>query len=317
MKLIIPPERLAAIKARVPMPALVSMRLKVSRAGHHEYLALCPFHTEQTPSFRIYRDHAHCFGCSWHGDQFRWLMTYERMGFVGAVQYLCNWSGSTEISAEGIERTRQVDYGWHPILPVPEDAPALLDTFGRTLRVFNPKRAGERNEWSSWRPAMAHPYRSATGALLGYVLRINWRDGRKFTPTVTFCEGETGERRWCITAFPRPLPLYRLDQLAQSNRTVILVEGKKTADAAARLLPQLTTITWPGGSKSYRHVDFSPLSGREVVCVPDADRAGRDAFYGRSDNAGKRVPGILQILTEVAAVAGVVEPERERPDGWI
>jgi hypothetical protein len=75
-------------------------------------------------------------------------------------------------------------------------------------------------------------------------------------------------------------------------------------------------MTWPGGSKSYRHVDFSPLSGREVVCVPDADRAGRDAFCGRRDNAGKRVPGILQILTAVGGAAGAVEPETERPDGW-
>jgi hypothetical protein len=244
-------------------------------------------------------------------------MTHERMGFVGAVQYLCNWSGSVEIDTQDIERrTQQVDYGWRPICPVPGDAPALPDRFGRTVRVFNPKRAGERNEWSSWRPAIIHPYRSAAGALLGYVLRINCPDGKKFTPTVTFCEGVAGERRWCITAFPRPLPLYRLDQLAQLDRPVLLIEGEKTADAAARLLPQFTAMTWPGGSKSYRYVDFSPLRGREIVCVPDADRPGRDAFYGRRDNAGKRVPGILQMLTEVGAVADVVEPETERPDSW-
>src|ERR1700680_1195574 len=89
----IPAVRLAEIKSRVPLPALVAEGIAVQRAGRGEYLAVCPFHTEHTPSFRIYRDHAYCFGCGWHGDQIEWLMAHASLGFLGAVLYLCNWAG--------------------------------------------------------------------------------------------------------------------------------------------------------------------------------------------------------------------------------
>jgi hypothetical protein len=76
------------------------------------------------------------------------------------------------------------------------------------------------------------------------------------------------------------------------------------------------TITWPGGSNAYRHVDFSPLRGHKVICIPDADQPGRDAFYGRRDRHGKRVPGILEMLAGVGALTRVVDPEPTRLDGW-
>jgi len=96
----------------------------------------------------------------------------------------------------------------------------------------------------------------------------------------------------------------------------ILVEGEKAADAARRLLPSQITITWPGGSNAYRHVDFSPLRSRKVICIPDADQPGLEAFYGRRDRHAKRVPGILEILAEEGALTRVGHPEPTRPDGW-
>jgi len=82
-KPLISADRLAKIRSRVPMPALVAEGVAVQRAGRGEYLAVCPFHAEQTPSFRVYSDHAHCFGCGWHGDQIRWLMDHDHLGFLG------------------------------------------------------------------------------------------------------------------------------------------------------------------------------------------------------------------------------------------
>ena len=63
----ISPHRLAAIKSRVPMAALVAEDIPLQRAGR-EYVGLCAFHSERSPSFRLYPDgHGHCFGCGWHG----------------------------------------------------------------------------------------------------------------------------------------------------------------------------------------------------------------------------------------------------------
>jgi CHC2 zinc finger len=302
-KPLISADRLAKIRSRVPMPALVAEGVAVQRAGRGEYLAVCPFHAEQTPSFRVYSDHAHCFGCGWHGDQIRWLMDHDHLGFLGAVHHLCNWAGIADPIGVDLDlEPRGAECEWHPVHPIPPDAPPLLGAGGASTRVFNPKRAGERWEWSSWRPAMVHPYRSAVGLHLGFVLRIVPRSGKKFTPTVTYCQNDAGERRWCVVPFARPLPLYGLERLAaRPTATVVLVEGEKTAEAAQRLLPAMVTTTWPGGSKAYRHVDFTPLRGREVICIADADQPGRDAFCGRRDRRGRAVPGILELLIEVAA----------------
>src|SRR5947207_2081899 len=314
----ISPHRLAAIKSRVPMAALIAEDIPLQRAGR-EYVGLCAFHSERSPSFRLYPDgHGHCFGCGWHGDAIRWLMEYRRLGFLGAVQHLQSWAGIIDPAGVDLDvEPRRPESEWMPIHPVPADAPELLDAAGYTIRVFNPKRAGERLEWSSFKPAMAHPYLSEVGKLLGVVLRVLPPSGRKFTPTVTFCENPEGERWWCIIPFARPAPLYGLDRIAaHSSATVVLVEGEKTADAAQRLLPSMVATTWPGGSNAYRHVDFTPLRGREVVCVPDADEPGRNAFHGRQDRRGRHVPGVLEMLAEVGALTRIADPEPARSEGW-
>jgi hypothetical protein len=317
-KLLISADRLAAIRSRVPMPALVAEGVAVQRAGRGEYLAACPFHADQTPSFRIYRDHAHCFGCGWHGDQIGWLMAHAHLGFLGAVHRLCGWAGIPDpIGADLSLWAKHDESDWRPIHPIPSDAPPLIRDSGTTAQIFNPKRAGERREWCSLRPALVHSYCSAAGEPLGYVLRVIGKNGKKFTPTVTFCKNAAEDRRWCIVRFARPLPLYRLEQLAvRPTATVVLVEGEKTAEATGRLLPSAVATTWPGGSKAYPYVDFSPLRGRNIICVPDADRPGRDAFCGRRSQCGKHIPGILDLLANIAARARLVELETTLPEGW-
>ena len=51
---------------------------------------LCPFHEEKTASFTIYEgdSHAHCFGCSWHGDTIEFVKKYEGLDFKGAVKFI-------------------------------------------------------------------------------------------------------------------------------------------------------------------------------------------------------------------------------------
>lgn len=53
------------IKDRVDLKDLVRYYgLEVDRGG----FACCPFHNERNPSFKVYEDHYHCFGCGEHGD---------------------------------------------------------------------------------------------------------------------------------------------------------------------------------------------------------------------------------------------------------
>ena len=48
---------------------------------------LCPFHIEKTPSFTIFpENHAHCFGCSWHGDAIKFVRELDGCSFPDACK---------------------------------------------------------------------------------------------------------------------------------------------------------------------------------------------------------------------------------------
>ncbi|MDE2005142.1 MAG: DNA primase, partial [Rhodospirillales bacterium] len=80
------------LRARTPLPALIGRRAKLERAGR-QFKACCPFHGEKTPSFYIYDDHYHCFGCGAHGDAISFVMQSEGAGFMEAVERLAGEAG--------------------------------------------------------------------------------------------------------------------------------------------------------------------------------------------------------------------------------
>jgi DNA primase len=64
--------------------------------GHGDnYKALCPFHSEKTPSFTVTRQKQifHCFGCGVGGNVFHFVMKYERMSFPEALASLATRGG--------------------------------------------------------------------------------------------------------------------------------------------------------------------------------------------------------------------------------
>lgn len=82
------------ILGRVDIAELIGGYIPLKRAGRN-FKALCPFHHEKTPSFMISPDRQiyHCFGCSAGGNAFNFLMQYERMEFLEAVEFLAKKAG--------------------------------------------------------------------------------------------------------------------------------------------------------------------------------------------------------------------------------
>ena len=68
---------------------IVGTYLPLKRAGAN-FVALCPFHKEKTPSFNVnpQRQIFHCFGCQKGGDVFTFVQEYEGVGFMDAVRRL-------------------------------------------------------------------------------------------------------------------------------------------------------------------------------------------------------------------------------------
>ena len=93
------------LRARAPLAEIVGRRLKLTRKGS-ESLGLCPFHKEKTPSFYVYDDHYHCFGCQAHGSVIDFVMNTEGLSFPEAVERLAGEAGM-EVPADTPEERQR------------------------------------------------------------------------------------------------------------------------------------------------------------------------------------------------------------------
>src|SRR5690606_39825517 len=75
--------------ARSDIVELIHARVPLKRQGK-EYSARCPFHDERSPSFTVSptKQFYHCFGCGAHGTAISFLMNYDRLEFLDAVDEL-------------------------------------------------------------------------------------------------------------------------------------------------------------------------------------------------------------------------------------
>ena len=80
--------------ARTDIVELVGARVPLKRQGK-EYSARCPFHDERSPSFTVSptKQFYHCFGCGAHGTAISFLMNYDRLEFLDAVEELARHAG--------------------------------------------------------------------------------------------------------------------------------------------------------------------------------------------------------------------------------
>ncbi|MFN7364496.1 MAG: AAA family ATPase [Alphaproteobacteria bacterium] len=159
----------------------------------------------------------------------------------------------------GPERT------WTPVFPIPQSAPIPDVTRGFLSSLCRGREV-----------KATYPYLNEKGERLGYVMRLEDKEGQKITPTLTYCQNEEGRRAWKWKGFGDKRPLYGLDRLTK-DKPVLLVEGEKAADAAAALLPDYAVLTWPGGAGAVQRADLSPLRGKEVSIWPDNDEPGQKA----------------------------------------
>jgi DNA primase len=103
-----PPRFLDELRERVSLAEIVGRRVKLIRRGR-EYVGLCPFHNEKTPSFNVVEDKGffHCFGCGAHGDAIGFLMQTESVSFREAVEDLARRAGLEVPVETPEERQRQ------------------------------------------------------------------------------------------------------------------------------------------------------------------------------------------------------------------
>src|SRR5947199_1826338 len=79
---------------RVDIVEVVSRYVQLKKGGAN-YLGLCPFHGEKSPSFTVSpsKQFYHCFGCGVHGNAIGFLMEYSGLAYPEAIRALAETVG--------------------------------------------------------------------------------------------------------------------------------------------------------------------------------------------------------------------------------
>lgn len=149
---LLPRQFLDELRVRAPLPQVIGKKAHLERSGRN-WKGCCPFHDEKTPSFYVYDDHFHCYGCGAHGDAISFVLRADHIGFHEAVERLADEAGMDvpAASPEEVERSKRrrahlaalaaAEKIFHRRLFQPEGRPALDYLHSRgisdeTIRAF-------------------------------------------------------------------------------------------------------------------------------------------------------------------------------------
>jgi DNA primase len=90
----IPESKIEEIRESVDIVDVISPHVQLRKRGKN-FIGLCPFHSEKTPSFTVSEEKQifHCFGCHTGGNVFKFLTEFHKISFVEAVQELAEQQG--------------------------------------------------------------------------------------------------------------------------------------------------------------------------------------------------------------------------------
>ena len=268
-----------------PIERVLSKLDRVMETGNGRWSACCPAHEDRNPSLAVSvgddgRVLLNCFaGCS--PDAVRASLGLDWRDLH--VEPVPDGSGVRR-------RPRAAPATPRDATPAGDPRDELDD-----VRAEYVRRLGEPH--ASWH------YSDAGGETLGAVYRWNTSTGKTIRPAFRFPDG------W-RPSYPTVRPLYRLDTLADADR-VFVAEGEKAAERLADL--GFVATTSPAGSKVADRADWSPLTAREVVILPDADEPG--------EHYAAEVAGILSAdpdrIVAVVRLHGIRPGSGEDVAEWI
>ncbi|MBT7334852.1 MAG: DNA primase [Gammaproteobacteria bacterium] len=332
--------------ARVDIVDVIQSRMTLKKAGKN-YSGLCPFHDEKTPSFSVSPDKQffHCFGCQESGTALTFIMNFDRLEFVEAVESLAQQLGLEVQREAGRGPPRpQVDPDLYAVLEKAEQfyryslrkQPVAVDYLksrgltGVVARDFGIGYAPPG--WQNLQEYLKTP--KGSPQLLDAGLTIESDSGRaydRFRDRIMFPIRDTrgrvigfGGRTLGAEEGPKYLnspetpvfhkgsELYGLYEARRALRRIdrlIVVEGYMDVVALAQhgVANSVATL---GTASGEAHFQKLYRYADEVVCCFDGDQAGRAAAWKALENA-------LPTLNEHRLIKVVFLPDGEDPDSLI
>jgi len=340
----IPQDFIDDLIARADIVEVVGRRVQLKKAGR-EFKACCPFHDEKTPSFTVSpgKGFYHCFGCGAHGTAVGFLMDYDHMSFVEAIESLANSMGVDVPRDESDKPARRYDElfslmdsvarHWQSCL---RDAPQAVDYLRqRGIDGATAKRFGLGYAPGGWSNLLDKFGRSddAIDRLLATGLVIRKDNGShhdRFRDRLMFpirdARGRTigfggrtlgdGEPKYLnspeTVLFHKGRELYGLYEARQALRQIdrlVVVEGYMDTVALARHGIDFAVATL-GTATTTEHLNRLFRLTDNVCFAFDGDRAGRQAAWRALENS-------LPQVREGRQIRFVFLPEGHDPDSFV
>ncbi|MEM9533687.1 MAG: DNA primase, partial [Pseudomonadota bacterium] len=341
----IPQSFIDELIARCDIVEVVSSRVGLKKAGR-EYQACCPFHDEKTPSFTVSptKQFYHCFGCGAHGNVVGFVMEYDRLGFVDAVEELAQTVGLTVPKESGARRDDGLDDVYAALAEAetiyrqalkssPEAVKYLKDRGidGQIARDFAMGYAPDA--WDTvvrWAGGRSDRMKALEKAGLvsprsngGFYDKFRGRimfpihdtRGRPIAFGGRVLSGDDGPKYLNspeTPVFHKGRQLYGLYQARQAVKKLsrlLVVEGYMDVVALAQFgLPECVATL--GTATTADHAETLFRAAPEVVFCFDGDRAGRQAAYRALDS-------VLPRLRDGRQARFLFLPDGEDPDTLI
>lgn len=341
---LIPQDFIDDLIARADIVEVVGRRVPLKKAGR-EFKACCPFHGEKTPSFTVSpgKGFYHCFGCGAHGTAIGFLMEFDHMSFVEAIESLASSMGVEVPRNESDQPARRYDElfslmdsvarHWQSCL---KDAPAAVE-YVKNRGIDGPtaKRFGIGYAPDGWSNVLDKFGKSdeAIEKLLATGLIIRKDNGKhydRFRDRIMFpirdARGRTigfggrvmgdDEPKYLnspeTVLFHKGRELYGLYEARQALRNIerlVVVEGYMDAVALARHGIDFSVATL-GTATTSEHLNRLFRLTENVYFAFDGDRAGKKAAWRALENA-------LPQVREGRQIRFVFLPDGHDPDSYV
>lgn len=329
---------------------VINTRVKLKKAGR-DYQACCPFHHEKTPSFTVSqkKQFYHCFGCGAHGNAISFLMDYDKLEFLEAVEELAAMAG-LDVPYEkpkndgrprvNYQTKRNLYELMHDIAQfyqtqLAQSIPAQSyvqqrglspDVIERFQIGFVPnsmdavlKKFGVNREEQQKLFELGMLSRNERGSIYDkfrHRLMFPIRDKRG--RIVAFGGRVLGDEKPKYLNSPETVTyhkgseLYGLYEALQANdepAKLLVVEGYMDVVALAQFGVNYAVASL-GTSTTAEQIQLIFRSTEQVICCYDGDRAGRDAAWRALENA-------LPYLEDGRQLKFIFLPDGEDPDTYI
>lgn len=330
--------------ARADIVEVLGRRIQLKKAGR-EYKAVCPFHDEKTPSFTVSptKGFYHCFGCGAHGTALGFLMDYDHMSFVDAVESLAGIIGIEVPHEEGQRPAQRFDELFdltqsverHFQNELKNNAAAVAYLKNRGIDGETAKRYGIGFAPEGWSRVLdkfgTSPERIDRLLAVGLIIRKDTgKHYDRFRDRIMFpirdsrgrCLGFGGrvtgndEPKYLnspeTVLFHKGRELYGLYEARQALRNIerlVVVEGYMDVVGLARNGIDFSVATLGTATTNDHLQRIFRLTDYVIFCF-DGDRAGRDAAWRALQIA-------LPLIEEGRQVRFVFLPDKQDPDSFV